>query len=139
LDSQNSGCVVADPTADIRLMEYCFSIPDELFNFHGKERFIYKKLMMGRLPDFIVMSNKVYPQAYNAGEKLKHDESFSVLFTEIMDDESLSSFVDFSIIKQSYLDAMREPTTVNNVIMVDKFLKQISLIEFLRKNPNFIK
>lgn len=139
LDSQDSGCVVADPTADIRLMKYCFSIPEELFNFHGEERFIYKKLMMDRLPDFIIMSNKIYPQAYNSGEKLKQDESFTALFNEIINDESISSLVNFSDIKQSFLDAMREPTTVKNVMMVDKLLKQLSLIEFLRKNPNFIE
>jgi hypothetical protein len=139
LDSQQNGCVVADPTADIRLMKYCFSIPEHLFNYHGDERYIYKKLMKGRLPDYIVESNKIYPQAYNAGEKLIKDVKVSGLLNEVIFDESISSFVDFSVIKQSYLDAKNEPATVKNVKMVDKFLKQLSLIEFLRKNPNFIK
>lgn len=139
LDSQQNGCVVADPTADIRLMKYCFSIPDELFNFHGEERFIYKKLMINRLPDFIVESNKIYPQAYIAGEKVKQDANLSELLNEIMIDKTLTSFVDFSVLRQSYLDAMDEPSTVKNVIIVDKFLKQLSMIEFLRKNLNFIK
>jgi len=139
LDSQQNGCVVADPTADIRLMKYCFSIPEYLFNFHGEERYIYKKLMKGRLPDYIVESNKIYPQAYNAGEKLMQDVKLSGLLNEIIIDESISSFVDFSVIKQSHIDAKHEPATVKNVKMVDKFLKQLSLIEFLRKNPNFIE
>ncbi len=40
-----------DPTADIRLLEFCLGIPDEQHAFQGGERMLIRRAMAGILPD----------------------------------------------------------------------------------------
>ena len=45
-----SGLEVRDPTTDVRLLEYCFGIPDEIHTRHGGERMLVRQAMDGLLP-----------------------------------------------------------------------------------------
>jgi asparagine synthase (glutamine-hydrolysing) len=137
LDSFDVGLTVTDPTADKRLIEYCLSIPGKLYNNEGSVRYLYKKMMEGKLPDFIIESNKVYPQAYNSGEKLLSDNEINRLMKEIKKDKYLEGVVNVKHLEQSYQNALSNPSSVKNVIAVNKYLKELSVVEFIRKNSNF--
>jgi len=44
------GLEVRDPTADIRLLEYCLSVPGEQDTLGGGERMLIRRAMEGLLP-----------------------------------------------------------------------------------------
>jgi asparagine synthase (glutamine-hydrolysing) len=137
LDSFDYGLTVADPTADKRLIDFCFSIPGKYFNYDGGVRYLYKKMMKGKLPNSIIESDKVYPQAYNSGEKLVKDDEIDRLMNEIRNDKYLGAIIDIQHLDNSYQNSKRNPLTVENVIAVNVFLKELSVVEFIRKNSNF--
>jgi len=137
LDSFDFGLTVADPTADKRLIEFCLSIPGKLYNNEGSVRYLYKKMMEGKLPGFIIESNKVYPQAYNSGEKLLSDNEIKRMMKEIKKNKYLEGMINVKHLEQSYQNALSNPSSVKNVMAVNIFLKELSLVEFIRKNSNF--
>lgn len=134
LDSQSYAQTVADPTCDIRFVNYCLSIPVECFNRNGDERYLYKRMMKGKMPDNIVFSNRVYPQAYNSGEKFILDKEIHTRVKGILKDKLLKNIFDFGYFKSSYVQLFKKLVTVQNVILVNKFLRELSIIEFVRKN-----
>jgi asparagine synthase (glutamine-hydrolysing) len=139
LDSLNASHIVTDPTGDTRLLKFCFSVPEELFNLKNEQRYIYKRMMKDRLPNYIVESNKVYPQAYNSGEIFAKDKRMLEIMDNSFSDELVASIFNLSVMKKSYELAIQNYPSVHNVICVDKCLKYLSLAEFVRKNSNFIK
>jgi asparagine synthase (glutamine-hydrolysing) len=44
------GLEVRDPTIDVRLLEFCFGIPDEIHTHNGGERMLVRQAMEGLLP-----------------------------------------------------------------------------------------
>jgi len=54
------GIEVRDPTQDIRLVNYCLSIPDHLFTdpHTGLDRMVIRQAMAGRMPDIVRLNHK---------------------------------------------------------------------------------
>ncbi|HRJ41315.1 MAG: hypothetical protein KJZ86_05255 [Caldilineaceae bacterium] len=45
------GLDIFDPTADRRLMEFCFAVPTEQYHNGAQDRWLMRRAMAGRLPD----------------------------------------------------------------------------------------
>jgi len=48
---------VRDPTADVRLLEFCMGVPDEQNTFEGGQRMLIRRAMAGILPDAVRWNN----------------------------------------------------------------------------------
>ena len=48
---------VRDPTADVRLLEFCKGVPDEQNTFEGGQRMLIRRAMAGILPDAVRWNN----------------------------------------------------------------------------------
>jgi asparagine synthase (glutamine-hydrolysing) len=48
---------VRDPTADVRLLEFCQGVPDEQNTFEGGQRMLIRRAMAGILPDAVRWNN----------------------------------------------------------------------------------
>jgi len=57
------GLDVLDPTADVRLLEFCMGVPDEQHSFHGGERMLMRRAMNGILPPEVHMNTRRGKQA----------------------------------------------------------------------------
>lgn len=64
------GINIIDPTADVRLIEYCFSLPQKLFKSDNKSRLFIRNVAQNILPDEIVNNTKKAIQSADASRRL---------------------------------------------------------------------
>lgn len=68
------GVVVRDPTKDIRIMEFCYHLPYELFAYKGKTRWLIRENMKDYLPGMIINNqNKRGVQNYDYLARIVRD------------------------------------------------------------------
>jgi asparagine synthase (glutamine-hydrolysing) len=53
-----TGIEVRDPTADKRILDFCFSIPPEQYLAEGLSRSLIRRAMKGRLPDSVRLETR---------------------------------------------------------------------------------
>ncbi len=53
-----TGIEVRDPTADKRILDFCFSIPPEQYLAEGRSRSLIRRAMKGRLPDSVRLETR---------------------------------------------------------------------------------
>jgi asparagine synthase (glutamine-hydrolysing) len=53
-----TGIEVRDPTADKRILDFCFSIPPDQFLAGGRSRSLIRRAMKDRLPDSVRLENR---------------------------------------------------------------------------------
>ena len=70
-DSNNHCLEVVDPTADIRLIEFSFSISESLFNKRGTSKYIYRKMMEFQLPKEILFQKLKIAQSADILNRLE--------------------------------------------------------------------
>jgi hypothetical protein len=139
LEGHNFGKEIVDPTADCRLIDYCCSIPESLFDNNGRGKFIFKEMMKHRLSSFLLNVNKKYPQSYDCHHRILNDDALNDLYNNIISDLSLDTFINKNQLKIIYnkITSSKFQARVNlsNSIV---FLRKISLIcFFVRKRGNF--
>ncbi|NBC02665.1 MAG: hypothetical protein GVY20_03070 [Bacteroidetes bacterium] len=61
---------VLDPTTDIRLLEFCFGIPDDLHSKGDMQRLLIKKSLKDILPDDVIKNKYKGKQAADIGHRL---------------------------------------------------------------------
>src|SRR5579862_9379296 len=59
-----------DPTADVRLLEFCFAAPTEQFLSHGEQRVLAKRALADRLPQLVLNEPRKGLQAADWHERL---------------------------------------------------------------------
>src|SRR6516225_4082682 len=57
------GIDIRAPAADQRVVEFCIGIPNDQFRRNGRERWLIKRAMKGRLPDSVLSNTKKGYQA----------------------------------------------------------------------------
>ena len=67
---------IRDPTADVRLLEFCMGVPDVQYTFEGGNRMLIRRAMVGILPDHFRWNVKRGKQAADIIPRLvkQHDE-----------------------------------------------------------------
>lgn len=67
------GLEIRDPTADARLLQFCFSVPDRIFidPVSGQGRWLIREAMRGRLPDSVRLNQTVGLQAADLVPRLR--------------------------------------------------------------------
>jgi asparagine synthase (glutamine-hydrolysing) len=88
------GLDVRDPTADVRLLEYCLCVPDEQYHRRGQNRLLMRRAMQALLPPEIVWNPKRGLQGADFALRLNADRH------EI--DEAMASIAD-SLLVREYL------------------------------------
>jgi asparagine synthase (glutamine-hydrolysing) len=63
---------VRDPTADVRLLEFCMGVPDEQYSFDGGTRMLIRRSMAGILPDTVRLNTIRGRQAADTVFRLIH-------------------------------------------------------------------
>ena len=66
---------VRDPTADVRLMEFCMGVPDEQDTFEGGQRMLIRRAMAGILPEAIRWNTARGKQAADVVGRLMNQRS----------------------------------------------------------------
>jgi asparagine synthase (glutamine-hydrolysing) len=59
-----------DPTADVRLLEFCLAVPTEQFLSNGIQRALARRALADRLPDLVLENPRMGSQAADWHERL---------------------------------------------------------------------
>lgn len=112
-----------DPTLDLKLLEYCYAIPDEQFVRPGHDRFMIRRAMKNKIPDEILFN------------KFKGLQSADLLFRikeNINDYLEVANSIKGSEICQQIIDVKK----LENIILE---IKNTNEIKTLNSNPGFLR
>jgi asparagine synthase (glutamine-hydrolysing) len=101
------GLEVRDPTADKRLLEFCFAIPNAQYRQGGQDRALIRRGMAGVLPDEIRLNTHRGQQAADIIYRVRSNQ------TQI---ESVLDRLEQSTLASEYLDLLRMRSTLKAAI-----------------------
>ena len=86
-NSSKFGTISSDPTSDIRLIKYSFSIPERLFNQNGISKYIFKKMMISKIPRNLLEKNVKMQQGADIYFRLQSEISKQDLRLKIINND----------------------------------------------------
>jgi asparagine synthase (glutamine-hydrolysing) len=120
---------IRDPTADVRLLEYCMGVPDEQDTFAGGERMLIRRAMNGILPDAVRWNSIRGRQAADAVLRLIDQQND--IDREIIRLESspeVTQYLDIEAMKRAWKTILLKNWTSERV---DALLRSINNSHFL--------
>lgn len=66
---------IRDPTADKRIIEYCFGIPENQYTQRGQEKMLIRRGMAGLMPDSFLWNKQKGKQAADIIMRIRHSSS----------------------------------------------------------------
>jgi len=83
------------PAADQRVVEFCIGIPNDQFRRNGRERWLIKRAMQGRLPDSVLSNTKRGYQAADWFPRLGRErEQLAAEVKRLTGNPEVSSVID---------------------------------------------
>ncbi|WEJ98688.1 MAG: asparagine synthase-related protein [Candidatus Sphingomonas phytovorans] len=110
-----------DPTADRRLMEFCFAIPEEQFLNRGRKRWLLRRAMQGILPPELLAERRRGRQAANwchAANAARSDIADEL--DRLVDHPDAAPFIDLDRLRAG---ASREEWPVDTIV-TDRLLAE---------------
>lgn len=139
-----SGVEYRDPTADLRLLELCISIPEEQFLFRGQTRALARTMLAGHVPDTIRLETRRGLQGADCHETLKAEaDDISARIAYIADDPVLSELFDVSKLRDILSTLCRLEQTGPHRITILQFslmraLAHASFVAQARRHPPLV-
>ena len=107
------GMEVRDPTADIRLLEFCVGIPNEQYTFSGGERMLIRRAMNGILPDAVRWNKVRGQQAADVTARLINQQAdIDKEFLKLDNSEEIKKYLDIEAMKQAWKLIQSEKQTL---------------------------
>jgi asparagine synthase (glutamine-hydrolysing) len=124
----------SDPTTDLRLVNYSFSLPDQLFISGGLKKYIYKRWMGINLTKEILEKKYRIMQSADFGIRLSKSELARLISNDLGSDDS-KNHIGF---KSAFIDLLGKLNAEKDFrkkrAIAAQFLKQISVHILLRSN-----
>ena len=131
--SHSYGLQSCDPTSDARLVEFSFSLDEQLFNKKGMEKYILRKTMDSKISKNILLQSKSYFQSIDIGRRLLEDENLKKMISEIKENQKFQIIQDFDELKASFDKIYLRQNAMESMMRSAKSLKIISLFYFLKR------
>ena len=128
---------VCDPTADIRLVEYCQGVPPEQDTFQGGARMLIRRSMAGILPDSVRWNIVRGQQCSDIKERVR--ESRYEIETEIKQVqavEGLRQYINMSEIERAWKYLQSDSDVPNEATLL--FLRALSIVHFMAYRNHLI-
>jgi asparagine synthase (glutamine-hydrolysing) len=94
---------VRDPTADVRLLEFCIGLPDEQNTFEGGQRMMMRRAMAGILPDNVRWNTNRGKQAADAASRLIYQQEELEMDFKILETAPLvTQYLDVKAMKRTW-------------------------------------
>ncbi len=95
------GMEVRDPTADVRLLEYCLNVPAEQDVFEGGERMLIRRAMEGLLPGEVQGNTLRGLQAADVAFRLRsHPEEMESTLARLERNALVASYLDLPLMRR---------------------------------------
>lgn len=106
---------VRDPTADVRLLEFCFGIPDDQFTYGGGERMVLRRSLADQLPEAIRWNTVRGRQAADLGLRLlDHRTAMDETLRHLAGQAAVRAYLDTDALQAVWQDLQRRVTPKTN-------------------------
>lgn len=145
IDGIRFGMRIVDPSADRRLVNISFSLPERLFFQKGKRKFLYRSIMSGLIDEAIINKRVPYPQAYDIGLRLLESPGIKVMLNRLQHDSKArllfntkASINDFKSMKRwgFQTEGLRKAATILRLLSLFQLLEQFHFPEKMNKFEN---
>jgi asparagine synthase (glutamine-hydrolysing) len=127
---------VRDPSADVRLLEFCFGIPESFHAEKTKTRLLIRNSMKKIVPDKILTNQKRGKQAADLGERFLHQiDEISSEVTALKKIEASDEYLDLTGIENSLI-ALKKENPENVATHSMKILNGLMFGYFLKHHSN---
>ena len=93
------------PVLDSRIIDYCLSVPKEIFYSKGEKKRLIKSAMKNKMPNNILFNKKRGLQGANYISKLAYERKDILnLFTEFKQSKLISYWLDVDFIKENFIN-----------------------------------
>lgn len=130
------GMDVRDPTADVRLLMYCFGLPDDQHSRDGGERMVVRRSMAGILPEELRWSRVRGKQAADVGLRLlDHRDEMEADLRSLASCGAIAAYVDCGALRRAWRDlqaavtprtSQRAASLLLRGIMAGQFIKDLA-------------
>jgi hypothetical protein len=134
----NKGIVTADPTADLRLVNFIFSLPSRFFYNNGCQKALFRKMLKGRVDDLILNNDFTIHQTFDLPLRMMKDSFIIELKNSIMNNSALAEVFDMESINTSFKVLDSGYSTGKKYVEAVKLLNDLSIV-YLYDNFNGIK
>lgn len=122
---------VRDPTADVRLLEFCMGIPNEQYKCNGRERMLIRRAMDGILPDTVRWNPIRGRQAADAVLRIfRQREEISQALTILKSSQTVTKYVDMDSMMHAW-DVLQSDNIDSALVFNAAFLRAINTGLFL--------
>jgi asparagine synthase (glutamine-hydrolysing) len=106
------GVEVRDPTADVRILEYTYSVPDHIYinPSTGQDRWLIREAMKGRLPDEVRLNRGFGRQAADRVMRLRNCAAEVNCALEELAHGPASIYVDVAYMRQVWQMIQKDNT-----------------------------
>jgi len=123
-----------DPTIDIKLLEYCFSIPNHIYFKGNMDRLLIRKTFKGLLPDEVLYSTNRGKQAADIGHRVAHYyESGKTIMQQLSQSHLCREILNIELMNRILEDLKQKVDRQNNTMAGTILLRGISAGVFLRR------
>jgi len=120
--------LTSDPTVDIRLVDFLFSIPEQYYNKDGSLKFLFRKMMENRIYEPLLENNNTIEQTFDLGYRILADPFFSLYIEKIEQDVSLNEIFKIGAIKDMFNQLKSCKSDFSSYQIGLKLLKDISIV-----------
>lgn len=127
LVSKKFGFEMADPTGSPELIEFCYSLPNEVFfGKEGLSRNLIREIMKGILPDSVRLETKKGHQSADIGARLK-DTSIEVeeALSTLSKNKTFEYLFDINALKKFWEMVKHKDSNSADQVTINAFLKTI--------------
>jgi asparagine synthase (glutamine-hydrolysing) len=107
----DKGVITADPTADNRLVDFIFSLPSNFFYKNGCQKFLFRRMLNGRVDGSILNNDFIIHQSFDLPIKMLNDRFIIDFINSIINDSNMAEIFDIDSISKSYqmLKSIKSP------------------------------
>lgn len=117
---------VRDPTADIRLLDYCLSVPAEQDTFGGGQRMLIRRAMEGLLPPEVQWNTVRGRQAADAALRLlQAPAEMDAVLARLAGHSAASSYLDLDLMRRVWRDLRAEATVRTSFLASTLLMRSI--------------
>jgi asparagine synthase (glutamine-hydrolysing) len=103
------GISIRNPTTDVRLVEYCFGIPENLYWIDGDERTLLKRSMRELMPERILTSTTRGRQSADLRARfLASAAEVDSLLERFDDSDGVRAYVDVAALRTAWREVRRD-------------------------------
>lgn len=136
IDGSLNGIEIVDPTCDFKVVEFCCSIPESLFDHQGTGKYLIKKLMGDRI-EKVVFNTMNYPQSYDSFLRFEKDKKLIKFYQKLICSKDLDYYLDKNFLKLLFQGIFSNSGNSQKKRNTTALLKNISLLNFYLKSRNF--